>query len=94
MIKTLLSALLLASVATPSLALTAEDKRHNRLINQLNTAGVNVVINHPEACSSGYFGWYSGPIKVIAVCQSGMRNYDGSQKQFSSEDYEISEKSN
>ena len=88
MIKTFLSALLLASVATPSLELTAEDRRHNRLIETLGEAGVSVYINHPEACDGQVLGWYNGVGKMIAICQENVVKYNSSQVQFSNEDYD------
>lgn len=74
--KLLTSLALVASTATPSLALAESNHDHHvQLFNRVKAAGVSVYINPSKACDPRYnggerfFGFYSGGIQTMVICQ-------------------------
>ena len=94
MLKTLLTALTLTTLATPVLA-QSNMSEHQQLWTAVESVGVNIVVNEAEIChpkfngGKRFFGWYHGPSKMLVICQEvalGDDRFNGEQREWSEED--------
>ena len=96
MIKTLLTALTLTTLATPVLA-QSDLSQHQQLSNAVESTGVSISLNKAEYCYSKFnggkkfFGFYYGPTRLLVICQEqALRTdtYNQGQLQWSEEDFD------
>ena len=96
MIKTLLTALTLTTLATPVLA-QSDMSQHQQLWNAVESTGVSISLNKAEYCYSKFnggkkfFGFYYGPTRLLVICQeAALRTdtYNQGQLQWSEEDFD------
>ena len=75
--------------ATPSLAMTTEEKiQHYALIQALNNANITVAINDSKFCSirDPYYGAFIPSERTVVICQQDKLSFDGKVIPFNRED--------
>ena len=87
MIKTLLTALTLTSLATPVLAQSNHDD-HVRLARAVEKVGVTVHVNHKVCDTVDTYGMYIPDHKVIVICQEGKIKGSTKTVSWTEEDYD------
>jgi hypothetical protein len=73
-------------LSTPVSASERED--HQVLIDALESVGVEVVINHLEACDGDHHGWYSPSHAILAVCQDNASSISSREVRWTANDYD------
>ena len=75
--------------ASPSLAMTAEEKQqHIQLVDALIGSNISLVINEPPYCSKKdrYYGAFIPSKRLVVICQTQKDTFDGLIVQWTSED--------
>ena len=83
--------LMVLAAGTPALAHefhTSKEGReeHIQIVEELNRAGIQFLVNEPEYCDNGHLGVYYPYRSLIVVCQEDAILWNGSAVRFSAED--------